>query len=69
MAVSFSYHVTVWINVYAMKVQLSNTTNLSDIHSVFASMLDTSQMIHYQTIHKQKQQHNKLRSQTFLQIS
>jgi hypothetical protein len=67
MAVSFSYHVTVWISVCVMKVQLSNTTNLSDIHSDFASMLDTFQMIHYQTI--KKQQHNKLRFQTFLQIS
>jgi hypothetical protein len=39
-AVSFSY-VTVWISVWVMMVQLSNTTNLSDIHSDFASMLDT----------------------------
>jgi hypothetical protein len=28
-----------------MKVQLSNTTNLSDTHSDFASMLVTSQLI------------------------
>jgi hypothetical protein len=51
-----------------MKAQLSNTTNLSDIHSDFASMLDNIS-VYYQIIHKQKEQHNKLCFQTFLQIS
>jgi hypothetical protein len=41
MAVPFSYRVTVWIREYAgLKVQLSNTTNLSDFDRHFSSMLD-----------------------------